>query len=107
MRMTTFAATGRKDPRRPKEPLVRDMVARPVRVPMFPTSTSTAPPISVPRTIMARAVGQDTPGTNSVPVSRVVTTRFAASQIIPIRPAPSELPRIHKGTGIVQKNQSY
>ena len=88
IRITTFAATGRNEPRSPKDPLVSDMVGSPVRVPILPTRTRTAPPMTVPRMISPTARGQDTPGTKSVPVSSVVTTRLAASQIMPIRPAP-------------------
>jgi hypothetical protein len=52
---------------------------------MLPTRVSTTAPPIVPSTIMLNAVPKSTAGTKSVPVSRLVTTRFAASQIIPMR----------------------
>src|SRR5215217_133802 len=85
IRITTLAVTGNRLPRVPNAPRVSAIVGRPVLVPMLPTSVRTTAPQRVPSTIIATAVANPTAGISSVPVNNVVTTRLAASQIMPIR----------------------
>jgi hypothetical protein len=88
MRTARFKSAGKVPPLTPKEPRVRTIVGNPVRVPMHPTSASTPTPSRVPRSMIRIACKYRMPGTNKVPVSRVVTTMFAASQTMMVFPKP-------------------
>src|SRR5918997_5118365 len=88
MSTARLSKAGNVPPRTPNEARVRTIVGSPVRVPMQPTSASADTPSSVPRTMIRIACGYRIPGTNNVPVSRVVTTMFAASQTMMVFPNP-------------------
>jgi len=92
IREKTFAIEGSRLPRIPNAPRVSAIVGRPVRVPMYPTSTRTTAPTIVPTTMSVVAEAKSIAGMKNVPVSRVVTTKFAASQMSPIR-ASDRVPR--------------
>jgi hypothetical protein len=75
--MPILTAAGSIAPLCPKAGLIKTMVGRPVRVPIFPISTSGIAPTKEPSTIINNAFKNVISGTNSIPVKTVVTTTLA------------------------------